>query len=186
MSTRMTPRLRPQQDVSRTWHWLNVNGVDTTKPAILAMRGYFQDSMGKPGVNDRGIYDDAFFVVSPREHRSFFGNTDPTRHKHGVAMIMPGVHPYRRAYHKWGKAGGHPAFRPATPGEELPVWRDGIEDPRPGIACNMHRGGWTTTSSEGCLTIHPDHWQEFYDMVDRLMDEYDLKTIPVCLIEQQG
>jgi hypothetical protein len=29
--------------------------------ALLAVRGCFRDSMGEPGKNDRGIYDDAVF-----------------------------------------------------------------------------------------------------------------------------
>lgn len=185
--SRMTPPNRPQQSAEKSRAILALHGVDTSKAAILCMRGYFRDSMGKVGVNDRGIYDDAIFVVTPTEHKSFWANTDPTRYKHGVAMIKPGVYPYKFGYHKYGQPTGHPALRPATPGEALPVWRDGIENPRPGIACNIHRGGRTTTSSEGCITVHPDHWDVFYVMARRVAQDFgQVQNIPVCLIEQQG
>lgn len=180
------PRFRPQWDRSRVLINLMTNGVDTHKPAILAVRGYYRDSMGEAGENDRGLYDDAMFVITRTEFRSFNANTDPSRFRKGIATLLPGVHPYRLGWHKRGQKTGHRALRPATKGEELPVSRDGIRDPWPGVAINLHRGGWTTTSSEGCQTVHPEQWQEFYDMVERVMDEYDVKTIPYCLIEAQG
>lgn len=193
MSRRMIPKSRPGWDLSRVLVELMANGVDTHGPALLGVRGYYRDTMGKPGVNDRGIYDDAMFVYAPSRQdgealmRSFNANTDPSRHyKHKVATLLPGVHPYRLGWHKKGQPTGHKALRPATHGEELPVRRDGVKDPWPGVAINIHRGGRTTTSSEGCQTLPPDQWPEFYALIERVMKECGVKIIPYVLIEAQG
>ncbi len=125
---------------------------------VLGVRGYYRDSMGKVGVQERGIYDDAIFVVGPDVFAAFNANTDPSFFRKGVASLMPGWYPYRPGKHGISRpGGGYPAFRPATRGEALPVYRDGEDgiSKRPGIAINIHRGGINTTSSEGCQTIHP-------------------------------
>ena len=45
---------------------------------LVGVRGYRLNSMGRVGKNDRGIYDDAFFIKSPHCFKSFAGNTDQT------------------------------------------------------------------------------------------------------------
>ena len=155
--------------------------------AILAVRGYFRRTMGNPNGNDRGIYDDAIFLVSPSEVKSYNANTDPSVFRKGIATLVPGIHLYRKGNHGISKpGGGYPAFRPATAREELPVTRDRETNPRPGVAINIHRGSRTSTSSEGCQTIHPDHWAEFQERAYRLMDQFGQKVIPYVLIENDG
>lgn len=183
---KMLPADRPQWKRERVIEFLELNGVSLVKPAILFVRGYFMDSMGKPDQNDRALYDDAAFIYTPTGLVAYNANTDPTRYKHGVAMIKPGVYPFRQGWHKWGKKGAHRAFRPATPDEALPVFRDGIEKPRPGIACNIHKGSAFHTSSEGCLTLPPNQWDDFRITGYSVMDSHNMDIIPVCLIEQQG
>jgi hypothetical protein len=152
---------------------------------LIGFRGYYQDTMGQPGVNDRGIYDDCMCVITPDHFLAFNANVDPSRHKPGVASLIPGVYPYRRGKHgiTTHADGGYPAFRPATKDEAVPVTRDGQAGTSMGIAINIHKGGYTTTSSEGCQTIHPDQWLEFQVSVYHLMDKFGQDIIPYCLVE---
>lgn len=150
------------------------------KVVIVGVRGYYEDTMGKPGVNERNLYDDAIFVVTPGDFRSFNANTDPSVYRKGIATLAPGVHRYKKGQHK----GKYFALRPATKGEELPVTRDGVSVPWPGIAINIHKGGKNSTSSEGCQTLYPSQWQEFIDMVYAAMAKYGQGTVPYVLVVQ--
>jgi lysozyme len=155
---------------------------------VIAFRGYYLDTMGVPGQNDRGIYDDCMCAVWPEGFVTFNGNTDPSRHKESVATLVPGLHFYKQGKHgiTTHADGGYLAFRPATPDESLPVWRDGEDwgvKVFKGIAINLHKGGYTTTSSEGCQTIYPDQWLEFQQMVYHLMDKYKQSILPYALVD---
>lgn len=156
-----------------------------TAPVVLVgIRGYYKDTMGKPGQNDRGLYDDALFIVSPTHFSSWNGNTDPSVYRPGIASLVPGVHMYRKGNHGISRpGGGYPAFRPATPGEQLPVTRDGVLNPRPGVAINIHRGGKNTTSSEGCQTLPPQQWDAFYAALSSEMKRHSVKTFPYVLVD---
>lgn len=162
-----------------------VENQDRYPVYLIGFRGYYLDTMGKPGVNDRGIYDDCICIVAPDVFLAFNGNTDPSRFRPGIATLIPGVHMYRKGKHgiTTHTDGGYPAFRPATPNEALPVTRDGQPGIHEGIAINIHKGGYTTTSSEGCQTIHPDQWIEFQTKAYELMDKHNQQTIPYILTD---
>jgi lysozyme len=141
--------------------------------------------MGKPDQNDRGIYDDALFIIGPRTFESFNANTDPSIWRPGIATLVPGVHWYKPGNHGISKpGGGYPAFRPATPDEALPVYRDGQARKSEGIAINIHRGGYTTTSSAGCQTIHPDQWDHFHRTLTLALVTSKQKRFPYILTDQ--
>jgi lysozyme len=179
----MLPPSRPQQAKSKTQALLTKARVDDAV-ALVGIRGYYRDSMGVPGENDRGIYDDAIFLVSPNAYATFNANTDPSVKRQGIAVLKPGVHRYRKGKHGLSKpGGGYPALRPANPAEELPVTRDGQGDSM-GIAINIHKGGIRTTSSEGCQTIYPSQWESFISLVYSEMDRAGQKTIPYLLVEE--
>ena len=154
---------------------------------VLGVRGYYRDTMGKPGVNDIGIYDDAMFVVGPECFVAFNANTDPQQNKAGIATLLTGWYPYRPGNHGITRpGGGYPAFRPATKNEELPVKRYGettIPSKRPGVAINIHRGGYNTTSSAGCQTIHPSQWAAFQALVMSELKKAGLRTFWYGLID---
>jgi lysozyme len=129
---------------------------------VVAIRGYYYDDHSD---NKRAIYDDAMFVFGSETFAAFNANTDPSVFRKGIASLVPGVHRYRPGKHKISSPSGYPAFRPATKDEELPVTRDGIVNPTPGVAINIHRGSMNGTSSLGCQTIPPSQWSAFQKLL---------------------
>ncbi|WP_439471319.1 hypothetical protein [Brevundimonas sp.] len=134
---------------------------------IVGVRGYYRDTMGVVGENDRGLYDDALFLVGPSEFEAFNGNTDPSKFRpgrgdgagKGMASLKPGIWP---AF-QFGKHKQQYEALVQTAGK-VTVVRDGLDGAyeRTGyFGINIHRGGNTTTSSEGCQTIPPDQWPRF-------------------------
>jgi lysozyme len=151
---------------------------------IVGLRGYYKDSMGKKGENDRGIYDDAIILIAPGEYyKTFNANTDPSVYRKGIAKLVPGLHYYQRGQHGISRGKPYAAFIPNTPDFGLPVTRDGEEGIGRGIKINIHKGGYNTTSSEGCQTIHPEQWQEFQNKAYDLMAFFGQKRIPYLLVE---
>ena len=162
-----------------------LNGLGVLDEAVIVgIRGYYLNTMGVKKKNDRGIYDDAIFIISPSVFASFNANTDPSVYRKGVAVLKPGVHRYKKGRHGISKGKGYPALRPATVGEKLPVTRDGVGDSQ-GIAINIHKGSYKSTSSLGCQTIYPDQWSGFINLAYEQMDRYKQKTIPYVLIENK-
>ncbi len=179
----MIPLSTPQLALAKVQEIILKHGVKDPV-IVVAIRGYYRDTMGKPGANDRGIYDDAMFIVSARHFSSWNANTDPSVHRPGIASLMPGVHRYKRGNHGISRpGGGYPAFRPATRDEALPVSRDGIKDPKPGVAINIHKGSRNSTSSEGCQTLPPHQWDAFYSTLDRELREHKQSSFPYILTE---
>ena len=152
---------------------------------VLGVRGYYLDSKGKPGANDRNIYDDAIVVCSPAVTAAFNANCDPSAWRKGVASLRPGIHFYKPGNHGITRpGGGYPAFRPATRNEELPVDRDGVPDPAPGVAINIHKGAKNSTSSLGCQTIYPEQWDSFYALVMGELKRAGMKHFPYVLVDE--
>lgn len=152
---------------------------------LVGVRGYYKDTMGKPGENDRGIYDDAMFLIGIGVFDSYNANTDPSKHQRSIAVLQPGVYLYAQGIH--GISGSHPypALRQAS---DVTVLRDGSTEPETDTAAsrfwiNIHKGGMYTTSSLGCQTIRPDQWAEFKDRVYGIMDANHQKKIPYILVE---
>jgi len=184
----MTPNLRlptsrPEIDRAGVDALLAPLGVDLSEPALLGRRSYYRDTMGEPGEGDWGIYDDAIILRSPTAFATFNANTDPSHHHPGVAVLKPGVWQY--------KVGIHGLSRPAANRYEalvqagaVTVAREGQGDDTGWFGINIHRGGWTTTSSEGCQTIHPDQWSEFIALVKAELRRYGAATLPYALTQR--
>ena len=143
---------------------------------IVGIRGYYQDTMGKFGKNDRGIYDDAIFVLSPKEFRAFQANVDPSVFRPGIATLKVGV--YKVV--KWIHRGKYAALQIVND----VVIRDGqrVEDSgRHGI--NFHYGSDTQTWSEGCQTLPRSSYWNFLNLVYGEMQKYQLDSIEYVLID---
>lgn len=160
---------------------------------VVGMRGYYRKTMGAPEVNDRGMYDDALFLHSPSVFAAFNGNTDPSNYRKGkgigkskgMASLKPGLW----LVHKFDKHKGKYLALCQRLGK-VTVIRDGDPpyDDIGDFGINIHKGGYKTTSSEGCQTLHPDQWESFIALaVDQAKryhgEKWDKNVIPYVLLE---
>ena len=175
------PPARPQITSEEALRLIRQAGA-SDPVALLGIRGYYRDTLGAVGANDRGLYDDCIVVVSPTAYATFNANTDPSVTRKHVAVLLPGVWRYKKGKHKIADPAGYPAFVQAAP---VTVARDqeGLDTGWFGI--NIHRGGRTTTSSLGCQTIWPDQWEAFRSLVYTEMQRHDAATIPYVLIGEE-
>ncbi len=140
---------------------------------VIGIRGFFP-SVGSTGKNDRNIYDDAIILRVPKLGvlSAFNGNTDPTRvhqgwgtseQTRGTAVLKTGLWPvYRFDVHH----GSQPHEAICQRAGTVTVMRDGNPPyaDTGNFGINIHRGGYTKTSSLGCQTIPPEQWDEFYGL----------------------
>ncbi len=179
----MPPSL-PQWPRERVQEHLRGQGV-SERVALLGVRGYYRDTMGVVGRNDFGIYDDAIFLLAADNFARFNANTDPARAGFNAkvgkpyAVIAPGVWRYRLGQHK----GQYLALVQDAP---VIVRRGDTATERGWFGINIHKGSYTSTSSEGCQTIYPEQWTEFIMYVQRAMSRVQATSIPYALIEAQG
>lgn len=150
------------------------------KVIVLGIRGYIN------GSNERGIYDDAIFIVSPNYFNAYNANTDPSVTRPGVAVLVPGVYYYKKGLH--GVSGPHPYLALRQFGR-VTVLRDGASKPETDTSAapyfiDIHRGGYTTTSSLGCQTIQPDQWANFRDHIFMEMDRESQSLVPYLLVQK--
>lgn len=148
---------------------------------VLGIRGYYKKTMGNPVQNDRGIYDDALFIMSPDSFTSYNANTDPSIYRKHIATLKPGIWWYRPGMHHPTKPNGYPAFIQA---KEVTVARDQEDDDTGYFGINIHRGGFNTTSSEGCQTIFPSQWDSFHATLIDQLKRHNQKIFPYILINQ--
>jgi Putative peptidoglycan binding domain len=169
---------------------------------VVGIRGYFGKFGDAPG-NERGIYDDALFVHSTgSDPVGFNGNTDPSRRGYnpkvnaGFAVLNTGLWcVYQFAKHNGSKESYDALCQRAG---EVTVTRDprngqdgGTQHTGRSFGINIHKGSRTGTSSEGCQTIHPDQWEEFYKLCrDEAIHHFGEKewrneVIPYALIDAE-
>ena len=178
----MRPSDKPEAQRDFIESLLHEAGV-TDKVALVGRRGYYRDSMGVKGKNDRGIYDDAIFVVSPNLFAAYNANTDPSRGRPGMAVLKPGVWRYKIGVHGLSKPKAQ-QYKALVQAAEVVVVRDGRGDDRGYFGINIHRGGNTTTGSEGCQTIVPDQWASFIATVEAEMKEFGQTSLPYLLSDR--
>jgi hypothetical protein len=171
-ATQLTlPPSRPRLSRDELHVRLGAFGIDRGHHplVVVGIRGYYRDTLGAPNVNDRGIYDDAIFIDAPESFASFNGNTDPSSQRpgrgtgagRGMASLNPGVW----YAHQFDLHDGRYLALCQRLGQ-MTVTRDG-NPPYPDtgmFGINIHKGGYNTTSSLGCQTIHPDQWPAFIEL----------------------
>jgi lysozyme len=178
----IVPSSRPQITRVAVEDWLTAKGVIIDAPVVVGRRGYYRDSMGEAGENDRAMYDDALIYLSPTAFRTFNANTDPSRFGGRLAVLQAGIYRYQLGIHHPTTPGAYPCLVQAGPVEVL---RDNGVRERGEFYIHIHRGGYQTTSSEGCQTIYPDQWDEFFIMVQNGMQHYRLTEIEYVLLERE-
>jgi hypothetical protein len=161
---------------------------------IIGIRGYYLNTLGQPGMNDRGIYDDAIFIDTEQVTAAFNANTDPTGYRKGtgfgktkgLATLKPGL----CLAHKFGlHKGKYLALVQRM--QQVTVVRDGTPDYEDTgyFGINIHKGGLKSTNSEGCQTIHPTQWDSFITLAkDQAVRIYGVRwnkvNIPYLLIDK--
>jgi hypothetical protein len=182
----MIPKDRPRQTRDATLAMLGNAGV-SEPVCLVGIRGYYRDTMGVRGRNDRGIYDDAIILVSPNVHAAFNANTDPSREginpkvKKPYAVLKRGVWSYKIGQHGISRGNPYTALVQAAP---VTVLRDAAEETG-WFGINIHRGGRTSTSSEGCQTIPPEQWPAFIALVQSEMKRANARTLRYVLTERR-
>lgn len=200
MATVMLPAARPRLSADALHSLIAPFQIDRQKyPLVVAgIRGYYLDSLGVKGKNDRGIYDDAIFLDSVNATIAFNANTDPSIFRvgtgkaegiKGIASLKPGVwYVHKFAKHK------EKYLALCQRAGEVTVLRDGktaqYEDTG-NFGINIHKGGYNTTSSEGCQTIHPAQWESFIataksETQRSFGNKWQQVVIPYVLIENTG
>ncbi len=178
------PPHRPAELAATTAALLAHAGVNTPV-ALVGERGYFRDSMGQPGQNDRGIYDDALTLHTPSVHACFNANTDPSVSRPGIAVLQPGLWHYQLGIPHLSLP---PQFRyPAlVQAAAVTVHRDGGGEESGFFGINIHHGGYGSTSSLGCQTIYPGQWESFFALVKSELQRHNQVVVPYLLVERQG
>lgn len=164
----------------------------TDRVALVGVRGYYRDTMGRRGTNDVGIYDDAIFVVAPDAFAAFNANVDPGRF--GVNPKLGKPYAHLRAGLWWYRLGRHKGNPALVQAEKVTVDRfftSHRDDPRDfaetgWFGINIHPGSFRGTSSEGCQTIYTPQWKAFYELTRASLRREGLDRIPYLLIEAQG
>lgn len=195
MAKKMVPETKPRLSSTELRNKIAPFKINRTLYPVLVIgiRGYYLNTMGAPGVNDRGIYDDAIFIETPSVTAAYNGNTDPSTYRKGVgrgvakgiAVLKPGVW----YVHKFDLHNGKYLALCQRLGEVI-VTRDGdppYED-KGMFGINIHRGSYNSTSSLGCQTIHPSQWDSFINLtVDQAKryfgDKWNKSVIPYILLE---
>lgn len=153
----IVPNARPQASRDDVLSFITDGQPLPAFPFLVGRRGYYADSMGKPGVNERNIYDDAVWIIERTAIIAFNANCDPGRYAKHMATLKVGRWQYRPGIHNLSKPAEthYEALVQAAP---VTVVRDEEGEETGLFGINLHCGGFNVTSSLGCQTIPPAQW----------------------------
>jgi lysozyme len=146
---------------------------------LVGIRGYYHADHSD---NQRGIYDDAIFLVTPQDFVSFNANVDPSVFRTGIAKLKAGVWMYQPGIHGLSKPKDR-QYTALVQAAEVTVIRDGKGPDTGYFGINIHRGSHSSTSSLGCQTIAPQQWDAFISLVRRAINASGRAVIPYLLNE---
>lgn len=169
------PMIPPTRPTSTREQVVKLSNNYSQYPYLVAVRGYYKNEFGRPGLNDRGMYDDALFFVLPDKMYSFNFNTDSGGYgmstfkglNDGHPTLKPGVWEYRIGMHNSDKNPHEALIQHGN----FTVYRDGFtgagktrerREVTGRFGINLHRGGVGSVSSAGCQTVPPSQWKEFF------------------------
>lgn len=177
----ISPKSRPQMSRSGLFARPEVGKVKA--PVFLVgVRGYYRDTMGRKGVNDRGLYDDALVLVGPDHFSTFNANTDPSQqYKKHLATLRTGLWCYKLGTHGLNRPAAQ-RYQALVQAAKVTVDRDGEGAETGFFGINIHRGGVNSTSSLGCQTVPPAQWDAFIANVKDQLARANQKVIPYLLI----
>lgn len=192
------PATKPRLSATQLQNMLSSYGLDRVKHplVIVGIRGYYLNSLGQPGLNDRGIYDDALFIDSPFVTAAFNANTDPSVYRKGLGInAQKGIARLKAGLwlaHTFGLHKNKYLALVQCLGQ-VTVIRDGNPDYEDtgNFGINIHKGGYNTTSSLGCQTIFPAQWDSFINLakdqaVRLFRNKWNKSCIPYILLENNG
>lgn len=160
---------------------------------LLGIRGYYLNTFGVKGKNDRGQFDDCMCWITPNGIFAFQANVDPSTYRKGkgtgsqkgIASLKAGTWLYKPGIHG-GASGSYHAFRQA---EKVTVIRDGIDgnyEDTGMFGVNLHSGSKSGgTSSLGCNTIPYQQWPAFKELGYMELKKYNQKVFPYVLVENK-
>ncbi len=163
------PKGRPKLPAVDVRKLAQANGVEIPrhgKVAVLHIRDYYLDTIGKPGKGDRNTYDDASWIILADRCIAFNFSTDPSAYRRGMATLVSPVSWIIPGKHKILSPSGYAAFRQFR---NVKVVRDDFGEETGYFGINLHRGGVLGTSSEGCMTVPPLQWKEYRDTIYRAL-----------------
>lgn len=183
---------KPQVKKSFIEKILKNKKIDTKKypMLIIGIRGYFLNTMGEKRKNDRGIYDDALIVYTPNVYATFNANVDPSvQYKVGRAVLKKGFYLSHKFDTHNGTSSKYPAICQRL--NVVTVQRDGQGEQTGMFGINIHKGGNTTTSSEGCQTLPPSQWKAFYELaksewIRAYSDNWNKEVVPYLLLDNES
>lgn len=180
--TQFFPNSTPNLTRDKVEEILAKHGLDpSTEVCVVLIEAYYLNTMGKPGQNDIGIYDDAAFIIGPDVFMKFNANTDPSRRRRAMADLDPGVWLYKLGIHGLSKP-KHKQYEALVQAADVTVTRYEMGKDTGKFGINIHRGGYRGTSSLGCQTIYPPQWLQFIANVKQQMKLCGQHTIRVVKV----